>query len=382
MPKNSTSSHAVPSAHHAQPSLSGALDRFRETISGGMRDFVDRIDTDPEMRGFYGQMRYHLGWVDEKLQPADLPPGKLLRPALVLWSCELASDATHADAAQRAKRLRQALPAAVAVELVHNFSLIHDDIEDQDEYRRHRRTLWSIWGAAQGINTGDGMFALARLSLWETLDHGLHAKHAAQIAALLDRTSLRLCEGQHRDMSFEASAHVTTDMYLDTIERKTASLMRAATAIGAQIGAPENATIITNLAEFGEALGIAFQVRDDLLGIWANQNELGKAAAGDLRRKKMSLPIIRALANADPDTQARLLTIYGTTGPATDDEVAEVLAILTTTASQLWCRDALAGYCAIARGALERGAASGGTDVAPVIALGAVLDYVEATARG
>ena len=138
-----------------------------------MRRVLERADGNAALHPFYGQMAYHLGWVDEQLQPAQLPPGKLLRPALLLWACALASAATSADEVEREQCHQQALPVAAAVEFVHNFSLIHDDIEDRDEWRRHRRTVWAVWGEAQGINTGDAMVFLARLALWEGVKRGV-----------------------------------------------------------------------------------------------------------------------------------------------------------------------------------------------------------------
>jgi geranylgeranyl diphosphate synthase type I len=353
-----------------QTRLTDALERFRAPFLRELRDFMARSGADPALDGFYGQMAYHLGWVDEQMQPATLPPGKLLRPALLLWSCALASDTAESE-----QRLSQAMPAAVAIELIHNFSLIHDDIEDHDEYRRHRRTLWSIWGAAQGINTGDGVFCLAHLALWEIVARGVAPHDAAQIAALLDRTALRLCEGQYLDMAAEGQATATPASYIAVIIRKTAALMRAATEIGARIGAPAQPDIAVALGEFGEALGIAFQVRDDLLGIWADSADLGKAAAGDLRRKKMSLPVIHALANAPASQRARLAAIYATPPPATTDEIDEMLTTLAATQSQAWCRQELARHCQRARAALDRAGATTRRATAPFDALVALLDF-------
>src|SRR6266699_6583754 len=123
-----------------------------------------------------GQMQYHLGWVDQQFRPADGHPGKLLRPKLLLLSYELAwaqgqPPSTHPFALS----LRPALPAAAAIELAHNFTLLHDDIQDGDVERRHRRTVWAIWGVPHAINTGDGLFALSRLTLWRVLERGVES---------------------------------------------------------------------------------------------------------------------------------------------------------------------------------------------------------------
>ena len=362
-----------------QAQLNRALSHFQGEIDHELRDLFATTEADPELHGFYGQMAYHLGWVDSDLQPVNLPAGKLLRPGLVLWACDLAALASKADAATRQHRHQQALPAAAAVELVHNFSLIHDDIEDRDELRRGRPTVWSIWGEPQAINVGDGMFALARLALWRTLKVGLAPSLAVELAEMLDRTCLRLCEGQHRDMASEASATVTPSMYLDTIARKTAALMRTSTAIGGRIGAPADAAISTALADFGEALGIAFQLRDDLLGIWASSSELGKTAAGDLRRKKMSLPVIQALATATATERKQVLRIYHAPGEASEAQIALLLDILERRA-HAWCRAQLADYCQQAYADLQK-ACSTATESEPALALGALVDYIAIAAR-
>ncbi|SRR5579884_1644334 len=375
-------SHAEQTTTNNAPEnyLATALERFQDAIDREIREFITRADGDPALHAFYGQLAYHFGWVDEQLQPASLPAGKRLRPALLLWSCEMAGAACGAGADVRAERLHQALPVAVAVELIHNFSLIHDDIEDRDEFRRHRRTLWSVWGEAQAINTGDGLFCLSHLALWELASRGVAPAAIVQIAALFDRTALRLTEGQHLDMTAEARTDVTQKRYFAIIIRKTAALMRAATEIGGRLGAPGAPAVAAALAEFGEAVGIAFQVRDDVLGIWA-ADALGKTAAGDVRRKKMSLPIIHALTHAGAADRKRLRAIYAEHGPATDGEITEVLGILGTTDTHAWCRRELAGYCDTARAALDRAAGTvhAGTIGEPAAALGAVVDFIAAT---
>src|SRR3989442_12356360 len=154
---------------------------------------------------FYGQMQYHLGWVDTNFSPVSSNPGKLLRPTLLLLAFEATGEHNHdAESAQHdSSHLSRALPAAASIELTHNFTLIHDDIEDGDTERRHRSTLWNIWGVPQAINAGDGMFALARLALWKVLDEGVEGEIAARLGAALDGACLILSEGQDLDISFE-----------------------------------------------------------------------------------------------------------------------------------------------------------------------------------
>jgi geranylgeranyl diphosphate synthase type I len=369
---NTTVNHTA----HEQAHLDRALGRFQDEIQGEVRRLITTADGDPALGGFYGQMAYHLGWLDRDLQPIPVAAGKLMRPALVLWACELAAQTSGAKAPTLAKRHQQAMPAAAAVELVHNFSLIHDDIEDRDALRRGRPTVWAVWGEPQAINAGDGMFALAHMALWESAEHGLPAKTTLTLARLLDATCLRLCEGQYLDMAAEASATITPARYLDMIARKTAALMRAATTIGATIGDPSSATVPAALGDFGEALGIAFQLRDDLLGIWAADTALGKAPAGDLRRKKMTLPVIHTIANAAAKDRDRVLAIYHAPGEPDAADIAFLLTCIGRT-SHAWCQAHLAAYCATARAALARTTATGEA----MDALGALVEYVAIAAQ-
>jgi geranylgeranyl diphosphate synthase type I len=152
----------------------------------------------------YGQMQYHLGWLDQQLHPTDGHPGKLLRPKLLLLSYELAwAQEQTSSTGSSAPSLRPALPAAAAIELAHNFTLLHDDIQDGDVERRHRPTVWSVWGVPRAILVGDALLALSRLHLWMVLDEGVGPATALELAKLFDLTVLRLTEGQHLDMSFE-----------------------------------------------------------------------------------------------------------------------------------------------------------------------------------
>ncbi|HLY32548.1 MAG TPA: polyprenyl synthetase family protein, partial [Ktedonobacterales bacterium] len=261
-----------------------ALGRFRESLTEALRAALAEAQaaSDPQVVALYSQIEYHLGWRGADLAPLDpaqTHSGKLLRPTLTLYACELAalasgaltpeSDGEHTMLAERA------MPAAVAVELVHNFSLIHDDIEDGDEERHHYPTLWKLWGQPQAINTGDALFALARAQMWGLAGRDVSPALVVRAGRILDRACLDICEGQYLDMSFEGRQDVTVAQYFAMIDRKTAALMRCAAELGGRIGAPENDELGDRLADFGRALGLAFQLRDDLLGIWAAKT-LGK----------------------------------------------------------------------------------------------------------
>ncbi|HEX8032618.1 MAG TPA: polyprenyl synthetase family protein, partial [Ktedonobacterales bacterium] len=255
------------------------LVRYRPLLAEGMRDALEhalawRKVAPPAaalLDEFDGQIEYHLGWRNPDLSPAQSHPGKLLRPTLVLLASELAAGRHGATASERDDLVRRVVPAAACVELVHNFSLVHDDIEDGDEERRHRPTLWKLWGIPQAINTGDAIFSLARQGLWRLVDAGIAPLVVVRLAALLDRTCLELCEGQFLDMRYEGRRDITVEMYLEMIGRKTAALMACSTEMGAHLGAPDDAALAGTLARFGRALGLAFQLRDDLLGIWATK---------------------------------------------------------------------------------------------------------------
>lgn len=267
---------------------------------------------------FYAMQHYHLGWRDEYLQPAALDPGKLLRPRLALLACSLVGG-----------NAEQALPLAAGIQLIHDFSLIHDDIEDHSETRRGRATVWRQWGMEQGINVGDGMFVIAHLSLHRLVDVGVAAPTVLTVLRRFDETILLICEGQFLDLSFEGDPSIRAEQYLAMIERKTAVLIAAATELGGLVGGAPPPTS-DRLFEFGKHLGIAFQIQDDILGIWGEPLVTGKPYAADIHRRKVSLPIVIALQHASDQDRQSLERFYGQES-LTDEDVARVLAILDAT---------------------------------------------------
>ncbi|MBI3913637.1 MAG: polyprenyl synthetase family protein [Chloroflexi bacterium] len=270
------------------------MDEMLTALDAELRALV--AENERAYHAYYGMMQYHLGWVDEKFAPAQTDAGKRLRPLLCLLSCEAAGG-----------DWRAALPLAAAVELVHNFSLLHDDIEDQSDARRGRATVWKIWGLAQGLNAGDGMFILARLALNRLAARRASAERWARISLEFDEATLALCQGQFLDLSFETRTDVSVDDYLQMIRGKSAALVSAATKLGAMIGT-DNAKIIDAFAQFGENIGLAFQMADDILGIWGDPKVTGKSAATDILSKKKSLPALIGLNHAK--YRATLSAIY------------------------------------------------------------------------
>jgi geranylgeranyl diphosphate synthase type I len=290
--------------------VASILARYREPMLATMRASLDR----PAIEHI-GLIKYHLGWQDERGVPIDGRAGKLLRPALCLLSCEAAG----ADA-------RRGLPAAAAIELLHNFTLIHDDIEDRSATRHGRPTLWTIAGIARAINAGDGLFAIAQWTLLDLTDGGVPPEATLDAARWLNDACIELCEGQHADLSFESRPSVTLTEYEGMVRGKSAVLIAAATAIGAiAAGAPVAA--VDAFSRYGLALGLGFQIQDDVLGIWGAPEQTGKPAGDDIRARKKSYPVVYAMEHQDDDGRAELARIYASES-LTEADVARVTALL------------------------------------------------------
>jgi geranylgeranyl diphosphate synthase type I len=212
--------------------------------------------------------------------------GKRIRPLITLLCCAAADG-----------NWQNALPAASAIELIHSFTLIHDDIEDHSDTRRGRATLWKLWGIPQAINTGDSLFVVSRLTTHRLTEKDISPQLILEAQYTLDQACLRLTQGQHLDLAFETQDKVTIDEYLEMIEGKTSALITASSTIGAQLaGAPDS--IIERYRTFGHHLGLAFQVQDDILGIWGDPEKTGKPASDDLRQRKKTLPTLYGIANS------------------------------------------------------------------------------------
>ena len=261
------------------------LDEYLNAIELEMRNSM--AVSEKALAPYYGMISYHLGWVDERFVPTEQETGKRLRSLLCLLACE----ACGGD-------WRRAVPAAAAIELMHNFSLIHDDIEDNSPQRRHRPTVWSLWGQAQAINVGDGLFAISRLALQRLANRGISPQKVVVAFRIVDQTCLYLTEGQYLDLAFEEVDGVTVDMYLEMIGKKTGALMSCATQLGALLGTDDE-RVMESYGAFGYELGLLFQIVDDMLGIWGAGEATGKGVGEDIVSRKKSLPILYALQRSD-----------------------------------------------------------------------------------
>lgn len=261
-----------------------------------------------------------MGWEDAGGGPAD-SPGKALRPVLCLLACEAAGG-----------DWRRALPAAAAVELVHNFSLVHDDIQDRDRERRRRPTVWALWGEGQAINAGDALAALARLAVLGLRDAGVPAEAVVEAVRILDERTLEMVEGQVMDLSFEDSLDVDLDDYLEMIGKKTGALFDCSLRLGA-LAAGADARVAEAMGRCGRLLGVAFQARDDMLGVWGAGSRTGKAVGADIRRRKKSLPVVYALSTVEGSALRR---VYEKREPGEED-VAASLRVLDASGARAYC---------------------------------------------
>jgi geranylgeranyl diphosphate synthase type I len=258
----------LPLTHKLLPAIEDELQRTVARAKG------------PGLDDLQHMLAYHMGWEGKGAGPEAR--GKRVRPLLVLL--------TNAAAGGE---WEQALPAAAAVELIHNFSLIHDDIEDNSPLRRRRPTVWKLWGVAQAINTGDSMFTLAHLALLR-LSETTSPDIVIQAISVLQETCLRLTQGQYLDIAYETRGDLSLEDYWPMVSGKTAALLAACTELGALV-ADVSEPRRTAYHQFGYSLGLAFQAQDDLLGIWGDSALTGKSAKSDLLAGKKSLPVLFGL---------------------------------------------------------------------------------------
>lgn len=307
---NPEGAHLTNSPIYLTDELPGMLQRYRTHISEALRFSLSKDDTP-----VYDMLRYNMGWVDIEGNPCAATEGKALRPTLCLFGCEATGGS-----------INKAMPAAIALELIHSFSLIHDDIQDHDETRHHRPTLWAKWGVPKALVAGNILRVVADTSLQRLVDEGVEIDQALAVVGMLTEAYLEMIEGQYLDISYEGRPDIAIDDYLNMISKKTGALIRCAVNLGAVIGTRDETTIEA-FRVFGRSLGYVFQIRDDVLGVWGNEETTGKPVGADIRRKKNSLPVVYAMSQADTEDKQLLDCIYQKE-QLSDDDVSAVLNVM------------------------------------------------------
>ena len=314
-----------------------AVSATRELVQPGLRAAVDRLDQ--QMRRV---VAYHLGWCDERGRPMDADGGKAVRPALTLLAARAVGGSPEA-----------AVPGAVAVELVHNFSLVHDDLMDRDAERRHRRTVWAVWGDATAVLAGDALLSLAHEVLAES-----GSPWAGEASRVLAGATRELIRGQVQDLAFERRDDVGLAECFDMASAKTGALLAASAAVGAVLAGSDPRTV-QGLAEYGDHVGLAFQLVDDLLGIWGRTAVTGKPTFSDLRSRKKTLPVTWAIddgedAGAELARWMRRQASAGapSSGEPDDDELHAVADLLERAGARTWAQQEAWRQVALAADAL------------------------------
>ena len=267
------------SLNDREASLKQAMTTMLPALETELQHQVGRLDV-PATRDFYAMLTYHMGWNGNEAKPEQT--GKRIRPLLLLLVC----------AACKTEWLHASL-AAAAIELVHNFSLIHDDIQDNSPTRRGRPTVWKKFGMPMAINAGDALFTIASQAMLN-LSESCEPATIVKAAQVLHTACLELTQGQYLDLAYQSRADLSVADYFTMIDGKTAALISAASEIGALIG-EASSDLVGHYRKFGRNLGLAFQVKDDILGIWGNEATTGKSTATDLVEGKNSLPVLFAI---------------------------------------------------------------------------------------
>lgn len=308
-----------------------------------------RLDIDQALqRGLWGQgirvydmLRYYMGWADVDGVPCVAAQGKALRPTLCLLACEAVGGS-----------IQSAMPAATALEFIHNFSLIHDDIQDRDATRHHRPTLWVVWGVPKALVAGNVLRLVADMSLERLLDEGVEPERVLAVAQMLTQAYLEMIEGQYLDLAYEGRQDISLNAYLDMISRKTGALIRCSLTIGALIGTQDVATVEAFRA-CGTSLGYVFQIRDDYLGVWGEEETTGKPVGADIRRKKNSFPVVYAMSCAGGKDRQLLADTYQKEHLG-DDDVAAVLDVMERVNARGYAQHLASEHCTRAMETLTR----------------------------
>ena len=282
---------------------------YRDKVLDTLREVIDGHPSN-----LNNMLLYHIGWQDENGNPCQKVSSKFIRSLLCVLSCQAVGG-----------NVLQILPAAAALELIHNFSLIHDDIQDSGYERHHQPTIWRLWGKPQAINAGDAMFTLVYLALLKLKNNQVPAKNIVDCVDMLSKVCLQLCEGQYLDIEYETHLDVSINDYLKMAEKKTAALFEASTSMGVFL-VNEDDRLINNFRLFGRELGMAYQIHDDILGIWGIEDSTGKSA-NDILQKKKTLPVVYTLQHIKGEDKMKLEEFYLKESIA-DSDVAWVVQVL------------------------------------------------------
>jgi geranylgeranyl diphosphate synthase type I len=313
-------------------SLTDQTNEILPFVEAELQRQVSRLDQ-PRLRPFYEMLAYHMGWIKD--ESSSMLSGKRLRPLFLLL-------VTRACGGE----WRNAVPAAAAVELVHNFSLVHDDIQDQSFTRHGRTTVWNKFGIPMGINVGDALFALSNQAVMD-LSIFYPSEMVVSVGEILHKTCLDLTGGQFLDMSYQKRNDMAIEDYWPMIEGKTAALLSASTQIGAILAGVEETTV-EQYRIFGLNLGLAFQVQDDIIGIWGDEALTGKSAASDLLEGKNSLPVLYGIRQG-----GKFADRWKVSGIEPED-VAEIAQMLKEEGAYDFARQEAARLTALATEGLEK----------------------------
>lgn len=300
--------------------MNETFDKYRSFIR---KELQKQIADIPSSLSTY--LFYAMGWEDIKGKPAGYSFGKMVRPLSCLLSCEACGG-----------KVSQALPAACSIELIHNFSLIHDDIEDFSLERHHRPTLWKAFGLAPAINAGDVMFTMGYRALINSIStESISNRHIPEVLRILTKACLDLCEGQNLDLLLEGKLEVELEEYSYMIQRKTAALFQASAQLGALLGGADDFSI-NCFKDFGLKLGMAFQIQDDIIGIWGEKEKIGKSVSDDIMGKKKTLPVVFALKEEKGRGLKTLRELYSSE-KMQPEQVPQVIEILNKYAAKEYC---------------------------------------------
>jgi len=314
----------LPDGVHLKPELPLVLSRYKDVLDLALKDAIsDRSIF------LYDMLRYCMGWSDANGVPLETKKGKGIRPSLCLFTC----DALGGD-------IEKAIPAAVSLELMHNFSLIHDEIQDSDEIRHHRPTLWNVWGIPKALVAGNVMRVLADKSM-STMPSD-DPKLLSASSSIVSEACMEMIEGQYMDISFEGGNSISVDQYMKMISHKTGALLRSSVHIGAIIGS-RGGRVADTFREIGVKLGFMFQIRDDILGTWGDTTSTGKPVGSDIRRKKNTLPIIHARESQPQSYQEEISELYSMES-IQDHHVDRVLDILDAAKARYYCQGLVENY--------------------------------------